>query len=110
MCVTLGPTMSMVCRLYVDGRLESAIAKRTAKVRRTDRPERKQVASKSPERRIEIGGRVLPSGNSDEYFRGLMDELFVASRPLTPPEIRQLQRENRPAPMRTVADANGVSF
>jgi hypothetical protein len=73
-------------RQYVDGRLETVTAKKL-KRRHGERFAR--------------NGSTIFLGGSDERngrFRGMLDELFFATRALTPPEIRQLLRENRPAP------------
>lgn len=86
-------------RQYVDGRLE-IFATQKFKRHREERSAFKSTASAA----IAIGG-----GNGrrhGEGFRGAIDELFIASRALTPLEIRQLQRENRLVPPATIADAS----
>ena len=92
-------------RHYVDGRLEAVTAKRFKR----PRPER---AAGSPwpaefvANTLWLGRNVLIR-DSAGYFRGALDEFFLADRALTPPEIRRLLRENRPAPPPTIAAAGG---
>ena len=79
---------AMQIRQYVDGRLESAPAKRGG---------RKILA-----RSGNTPGAPLPdelrigAALDGTLFRGEMDELFVADRVLAPQEIRQLMHRNQP--------------
>jgi hypothetical protein len=91
-------------RQYVDGRLEAGAVKRY-KGKRT----RAETVATPAATTIAIGGSLASDRASREYFRGAIDELFLADRALTPPEIRQLQRENKPAAPVTVADAGSTT-
>ncbi len=91
-------------RQYVDGRLEAAAAKRF-KGRHNERRARGGAAAEMASARMTVGGAPAGDGRAGEYFRGAIDELFVADRALTPPEIRQLLRENKLAPPPTIVDA-----
>ena len=43
-----------------------------------------------------IGRRSGARGLAQDGFRGELDELFIADRPLAPGEIRQLMEKNEP--------------
>ena len=91
-------------RQYVDGRLETAAAKHF-KGRHNDHRARGGSAAELASATMTIGGTPATRVRAAEYFRGAIDELFLADRALTPLEIRQLLRENKPAPPPTLADA-----
>ncbi|MGB8168032.1 MAG: LamG-like jellyroll fold domain-containing protein, partial [Chthoniobacteraceae bacterium] len=90
-------------RQYFDGRLETATAKHF-KVPHNERRARAGAAAEKASAMLNIGGSPARDGRASESFRGTIDELFLADRALTPPEIRQLLRENKPAPPVTIAD------
>jgi hypothetical protein len=94
-------------RQYVDGRLEGAATKRF-KLRHNERQGRATAQGDGRGDVLTIGHAT--SGDAGECFRGLLDELFVASRALTPPEIRQLLRENKPMPTTTIAGVDVPEF
>jgi len=78
----------MQIRQYIDGRLESAPLKQGGK---------RVIA------RLHPGGAARPmdsltigAGADGTFFRGEMDELFIANRVLVPQEIRQLMHRNQP--------------
>ena len=81
------PEMMRV-RQYVDGRLENAPMRR--------------LAWRMISREGNVAGAIQPdaltigAGLDGTFFRGEMDELFIADRGLTPPEIRQLMHRNQP--------------
>ena len=91
-------------RQYVDGRLE-AVAAKHFKGRHNERRARGGAAAEFASTTMTIGGAPAGEGRAGEYFRGAIDELFLTDRALTPLEIRQLLRENQPAPPPTLADA-----
>ncbi len=91
-------------RQYVDGRLETAAAKHF-KGRHNDHRARGGSATELASATMTIGGAAATRVRAAEYFRGAIDELFLADRALTSLEIRQLLRENKPAPPATIADA-----
>ena len=69
--------------LYVDGRLET--------------PSGRHALRRSEEKSgtLWLGGTI----GSSEHFHGLLDELLIADRPLSPQEIRHLMRTNQlPSP------------
>jgi hypothetical protein len=77
------PSGKWQARLYVDGRLEAWTGRH---------PQRKGAPTPLIDADfLQIGGAVGEKG-----FRGEIDELYVADRPLTPMEIRSLMRNNRP--------------
>lgn len=80
---------------YVDGRLEGAATKQRFKLHHAERNARTAALAGDREDALTIGHAT--SGDAGDCFRGLLDELFIANRALTPPEIRQLLRENKPA-------------
>ncbi len=88
-------------RQYVDGRLDGLAIRRNGKRARGVQPEDAVLAG-SAEEALWIG-RGLGGRESAEHFRGAMDELFVADRVLTPPEIRHLMTHNKPATPETLA-------
>ncbi len=90
-------------RQYVDGRLE-AVAAKALKGRHKERRVRGGTATDVAST-MTIGGASASDGEASEHFRGLIDELFLTDRALTPLEIRQLLRENKPAPPATIAAA-----
>lgn len=71
---------------YVDGRLDG-----TGAIARRVRP----GAGEKTEM-VWIGRRANRSTLAEEGFRGGLDELFLADRPLAPDEIRRLMDENQP--------------
>ena len=77
------PAGKWQARLYVDGRLEAWTSKQ---------PTRKGGKLRA----ISADTLTLGSSGDDKGFRGEMDELYVADRPLTPMEIRSLMRSNSP--------------
>ena len=81
-------------RQYVDGRLEGLLTRRNGKRARGTQTESADIAG-SAEDALWIG-RSLAGGASAAHFRGALDELFVADRALTPPEIRHLMTQNKP--------------
>ncbi len=88
-------------RQYVDGRLDGLSARRTAKRGRGGSAAGKETAS-APGDVLWIGRN--PAGHeSAAHFRGALDELFIADRALTPPEIRHLMTQNRPLAPETLA-------
>lgn len=91
-------------RQYVDGRLEAAAAKHF-KGRHNERRARGGSTSERTIATMSIGGVSASEGRGSEFFRGSIDELFLADRALTPSEIRQLLRENKLAPTATIVDA-----
>lgn len=74
-------------RQYVDGRLEADSTKQPARHGQADR-----------QSLVVTGRDLLQIGRARDgsRFCGQIDELFVADRALSPQEIRQLQRTNRP--------------
>ena len=90
-------------RQYVDGRLDGLSAKRSAKRARGFQSEGDTVTG-SAEEALWIG-RNFANHDSAGPFRGALDELFLADRALTPPEIRRLMTHNGPAAPETLADA-----
>ena len=88
-------------RQYVDGRLDGLALRRNGKRARGTLAE-DAVPAGSAEEALWIG-RGLGGRESAEHFRGAMDELFVADRVLTPPEIRHLMTHNKPATPETLA-------
>ncbi len=87
-------------RQYVDGRLDGLAIRRNGKRARALAED--AVPAGSSEEALWIG-RGLGGRESAEHFRGAMDELFVADRVLTPPEIRHLMTHNKPATPETLA-------
>jgi hypothetical protein len=77
------PAGKWQARLYVDGRLDAWTGKN---------PVRK--GSQLPVTPIDL--LTLGSVGEEKGFRGAIDELFIADRPLTPMEIRSLMRSNKP--------------
>ena len=88
-------------RQYVDGRLDGLAPRRNGRRARGTLAE-DAVPAGSAEEALWIG-RGLGGRESAEHFRGAMDELFVADRVLTPPEIRHLMTHNKPATPETLA-------
>ena len=88
-------------RQYVDGRLDGIATRRSGKRTRGSQTESAHVAG-SAEEALWIG-RNLAGGASGMNFRGALDELFIADRVLTPPEIRHLMTHNKPATPETLA-------
>lgn len=77
------PSGKWHARLYVDGRLDAWSGKN---------PVRKgALAAVSPVDLLTLG-----SVGDERGFRGAIDELYIADRPLTPMEIRSLMRSNKP--------------
>lgn len=74
-------------RQYIDGRLDADSAKQATRHGPADRP--RLIAT---DRELLQIGR----GRDGSRFCGQVDELFVADRALSPQEIRQLHRTNRP--------------
>ena len=88
-------------RQYVDGRLDGLSARRNAKRSRGGSAGGKETAS-APDDVLWIG-RNLAGLEPTGHFRGALDELFIADRALTPPEIRHLMTQNRPLAPETLA-------
>ena len=88
-------------RQYVDGRLDGLSARRNGKRARNGSPASPAIAS-LPLDTLWIG-RNLAGSESTGHFRGALDELFLADRVLTPPEIRHLMTHNRPLAPETLA-------
>ena len=88
-------------RQYVDGRLDGIAARRSGKRTRGSQAESAERAG-SAEEALWIGCN-LGGRESAGHFRGALDELFVADRVLTPPEIRHLMTHNKPATPETLA-------
>ena len=88
-------------RQYVDGRLDGFATRRNGKRARGSPAGNAELAG-SAEEALWIG-RSLGGRESAEHFRGALDELFVADRVLTPPEIRHLMTHNKPATPETLA-------
>ena len=88
-------------RQYVDGRLDGLATRRNGKRARGAQAENAELAG-SAEEALWIGCN-LGGRESAGHFRGALDELFVADRVLTPPEIRHLMTHNRPATPETLA-------
>ena len=88
-------------RQYVDGRLDGFAIRRSGKRARGTQPESAEFAG-SAEDALWIGCN-LGGRESAGHFRGALDELFVADRVLTPPEIRHLMTHNRPSTPETLA-------
>jgi len=88
-------------RQYIDGRLDGLSARRNAKRARGFQIERDAPAG-SAEEALWIG-RNFADRESSGHFRGALDELFLADRALTPPEIRHLMTHNKPATPETLA-------
>lgn len=84
---------------YVDGGLEGTTL-RAIKTKRTQDTSSGDVMwlGRSPSKR-----------NKPRYFRGALDELFVADRALSPPEILRLMTENQP-PRLDVAQAGETAL
>ena len=92
---------AMQIRQYVDGRLDGLSARRNAKRGRGGSAAGRETAG-APEDMLWIGRN--PAGHeSAAHFRGALDELFIADRALTPPEIRHLMTQNRPLGPETLA-------
>ena len=87
-------------RQYVDGRLDGLSARRNGK-RGRGAPAAKEPAS-APQDVLWIG-RNLAGHETAAHCRGALDELFIADRALTPPEIRHLMTQNRPLAPETLA-------
>jgi hypothetical protein len=87
-------------RQYVDGRLDGSTARRGAK--RGRNAAHKDAATDTPDDVLWIG-RNLAGSDSAAHFRGALDELFIADRALSPPEIRHLMKQNRPLAPETLA-------
>jgi ferric-dicitrate binding protein FerR (iron transport regulator) len=77
------PASKSQARLYVDGRLESWTGKHGGK--------KGQQGSLIPADIISFGAT-----GDERGFRGVMDEIFVSERALSPIEIRALMRTNSP--------------
>jgi hypothetical protein len=90
-------------RQYVDGRLDGATA-RHLKGHHSERRPRNGGATFTSALTLNIGGTPGNESSPRGFFRGAIDELFLADRALTPLEIRQLLRENKPAPLALSAD------
>lgn len=88
-------------RQYVDGRLEAVTAKRFKRPR-PDRPQPQLTSAGFGTDALWLGRSALLHERT-AYFRGAIDELFIADRALTPPEIRHLRREHRPQAPSTLA-------
>ncbi len=83
-------TDGMQVRQYVDGRLEVVSAKRG---------KRAGAIAKDTASSVLWIGRARDGSR----FRGELDELFLADRALSPPEIRYLMLRNKPAQAETLA-------
>ena len=71
---------------FVDGRLDGAGAFAL----------RGKGAAQDRSENVWIGRRAGARGIAQDGFRGELDELFIADRPLAPGEIRQLMEKNEP--------------
>ena len=80
-------------RQYVDGRLDGLAAHRSARRVRSGSADGRETPG-TPHEVLWIGCN-LASHESAGHFRGALDELFIADRALTPPEIRCLMTQNR---------------
>lgn len=91
-------------RQYLDGRFDALSVRRNAKPPRGyPSPDGKTTGSAAEVLWI---GRTLADQGSATHFRGALDELYVADRALSPPEIRALMRQNKPATSETLAASN----
>lgn len=90
-------TAPLQVKPYVDGRLESLSARRSAKRRN------KVVEQSEPEDLLVLGRSAAKSHSATERFRGALDELFIADRALSPMEIQRLIHENRLDPSQSVS-------
>jgi len=88
-------------RQYIDGRLDGLSARRHPKRARGFQTESHAPAD-SAEEALWIGRNFTDRGSSG-HFRGALDELFLADRALSPPEIRQLMTQNKPFTAETLA-------
>lgn len=96
-----GKTDGLQIRQYVDGRLDGLSARRNPKRGRNGTGGNAEVAGSTEE--VLWIGRSLAGSASATHFRGALDELFIADRALTPPEIRHLMTQNQPAAPETLA-------
>ncbi len=88
-------------RSYVDGRLELAGVRGDKKKMKHQRGELSSLAANA----LWLGrGAVQPSASAGN-FRGALDELFIADRALTSPEIKHLMRDNAPPARDAIAAA-----
>jgi ferric-dicitrate binding protein FerR (iron transport regulator) len=87
-------------RQYVDGRLDGSTARRS--VKRGRNAAHKDAATSMSDEVLWIG-RNLAGSDSAAHFRGALDEVFIADRALSPPEIRHLMKQNRPLAPETLA-------
>jgi ferric-dicitrate binding protein FerR (iron transport regulator) len=85
---------------YVDGRFEAPSARHPFK--RARGPAAGSLLA-SGDDTIWIGRKPGDASQSAAQFRGAIDELFIADRALTPPEIRQLMLYNKLSPSDTLA-------
>ncbi len=88
-------------RQYLDGRFDALSVRRNSKPPRGF-PIADRETTGSAEEAVWIG-RALADQGSATHFRGALDELYVADRALSPPEIRSLMRQNKPATPETLA-------
>ena len=88
-------------RQYVDGRLDALSARRHAKRGRNGAAAGRETPGAADD--VLWIGRNLAGRDSAAHFRGALDELFVADRALTPPEIRHLMTQNRPLAPETLS-------
>jgi hypothetical protein len=98
------PEVSTHVLLYVDGRLEPAEAKSTRWID-TDTASPNAV-------KFQIGRNVSPAnapGSPRRFFRGWIDELFVADEALMANQIEILMRENRFAPSSRSEELAGLA-
>ena len=86
---------AMQIRQYVDGRLEGAPLRRAAK--------RALARSGAPTDAGTPDTLTIGASADGTFFRGEMDELYIADRALAPQEIRQLMNRNQPMRMEPLA-------
>ena len=86
---------AMQIRQYVDGRLEGAPLKRAAK--------RAIARSGAAGNTGTLDMLTIGASADGTFYRGEMDELFIADRALAPQEIRQLMSRNQPMRMEPLA-------